>query len=101
MKLYAETECRRCGNHPEEVVQLIDNQGSWAATTTYCTCGHLWTTVHAAPPNLSILRRWVERGSAHLEGIQVKRLPIPWRSCRIEGRALDLVGSPLPWAHSS
>jgi len=86
--------CRRCGRSSEELYQMLDNGGRWAVVCGTCTCGHTWTVIHTAVPNLSALRAWLRRGGQPPEGPLGPMQGGPWQSWRVEGFALEPVHSP-------
>jgi len=85
MQRLPDNQCRRCGRIHEDSWQLIDAQGRWAMSTTHCDCGHIWTTIHTAPTNLSVLRTWLARGCQPEEGPMSAVSGTPWHQYRLEG----------------
>jgi len=86
--------CRRCGQINEELFQVLDNAGRWAVVCGACACGHRWTEIHTAAPNLSALRAWFRRGCQPPEGPAGQLQTGPWRTWRVEGFAPEPVHSP-------
>jgi hypothetical protein len=85
MKRLPGNQCRRCGKQHEDAWQLVDPEGCWAVTTVACDCGHCWTTVYTAPPNLGLLRTWIARGCQPEQGPAALIRSTPWHEYRLEG----------------
>jgi len=73
---------------------MLDNGGRWAVVTGECTCGHRWTVIHTAVPNLSALRAWLRCGCQPPEGPPAPMQGGPWHTWRVEGFSPEPVHSP-------
>lgn len=85
MKRYPPDQCRRCGRRHEECYQLVDGENRWAMASVRCECGHAWTLLHTAPPNLAALRAWMRRGCQPTDGPLAPLRSGPWQQYRLEG----------------